>query len=466
MPGVALQRCVAVPAQTAVYCVSADNVLLLSFGTNAQSQDACGALVAAKPVLAAPHAFGPAVTGVSLCAETGALFVGGAAGTFAIALGTGAVTRFGGVEGAPTSLLYAAAWRQLFVATPVALYTYAFAADANAWHEVAHEWIGGNLDYAPIDMAFDDQSGGGSGALWVAENMTVHRLAADGLWQRFGYKQRAPIDQISSVAVRAGVVWVGSAAHGLARLVNDDPQAAVTASGDPWAWAYYGGARWLPSDSVLGLFCESSLSGNDEASVLVATDAGLSLLHLSAWTLAQKAVAMQSFQEPRHNRYGLSSSVDLRAFGDVATPASIVQTCDDNDGLWSSMSGMAAAYRALIAGPGDVEAHAAAFRIFAGTERQNILAGNFPHYPARSFAKMTDPSCYSPTDPAWYVSPVDAAWAVKGDTSSDELCGHLAFYPMMYDVAQTDAERARVLAVLDGIVGGIVANNLSVRAGC
>ena len=118
---------------------------------------------------------------------------------------------------------------------------------------------------------------------------------------------------------------------------------------------------------------------------------------------------------------------------------------------------MAAGYWFLSTG--DAQARAAAWKIFSGTERQNVLAGNFPHYPARSFAKATD-GCAAPGDPAWYNA-TEPGWIVKGDTSSDELCGHLAFYPVMYDVAQTDAERARVLTVLEGITGGMLANNYS-----
>jgi hypothetical protein len=191
--------------------------------------------------------------------------------------------------------------------------------------------------------------------------------------------------------------------------------------------------------------------------VFAVTASGLTLLKVRQWTLDQKAAVMQSFQEPRHDRYGLSSGCDLKQLGDLTE---FIQTCDDNDGLWSSMSGMAAVYRAKETG--DPDAYASAWKIFSGTERQNMLAGNFPHYPARSFAKATDTAngCNSPNDPAWYNA-TEPGWTVKGDTSSDELCGHLAFYPMMYDLAQTDQERARVLTVLEGVTGGMLANNYS-----
>ena len=155
--------------------------------------------------------------------------------------------------------------------------------------------------------------------------MTAHRLSANGIWDRFGYKQRAPIDDISSIAVHRGVVWVGSASKGVVRLLNADVQTTpATTNGDPWAWLYYGGARYLPSNNVSALFCEPGAADGDDASVFAVTAAGLSLLHVRSWTLAQKATVMQTFQEPRHDRYGLSSSCDMRAFGDLS-PAQVVQ---------------------------------------------------------------------------------------------------------------------------------------------
>jgi hypothetical protein len=49
----------------------------------------------------------------------------------------------------------------------------------------------------------------------------------------------------------------------------------------------------------------------------------------------------------------------------------------------------------------------------------------------------------------------------KSDTSSDEICGHMAVYPLLVDVFAAEPEKQqRVLAVLVGILGGIVDHDL------
>jgi hypothetical protein len=152
-----------------------------------------------------------------------------------------------------SALLYAADWRQLFFSTQLALYTYELKGQNGAYAETAHVWIGGNLDYAPIDMTFDVQGSN----LWLVDNITAHRLNSAGMWDRFGYKQYAPINDISSVTVHNGVVYVGSASKGMSRLINSDiPSGKPAANGDPWAWTYYGGARYLPNNNVTALFAE------------------------------------------------------------------------------------------------------------------------------------------------------------------------------------------------------------------
>lgn len=56
-------------------------------------------------------------------------------------------------------------------------------------------------------------------------------------------------------------------------------------------------------------------------------------------------------------------------------------------------------------------------------------------------------------DPKFYNSSVAPGWIFKSDTSSDEITGHLAAYPMLYDaIAQTEEQKARVLTLMEGNV--------------
>ena len=58
-------------------------------------------------------------------------------------------------------------------------------------------------------------------------------------------------------------------------------------------------------------------------------------------------------------------------------------------------------------------------------------------------------------------STVNPDYNWKSTTSSDEIDGHLAVLPLLYDhVAQTEDEKKRVYTLIEGITGGILANDL------
>ena len=122
--------------------------------------------------------------------------------------------------------------------------------------------------------------------LWLAEMESVHQLTSDLQWNRYGYAQLAPMQNVSCVCVANGVVWVGSDKAGLSRIWSDtSPQQHTTPaqitessidfnpgestvtrpratfrdpSGDPWAWLYYYGARYLPSNVVIDVIPTNS----------------------------------------------------------------------------------------------------------------------------------------------------------------------------------------------------------------
>ncbi len=118
----------------------------------------------------------------------------------------------------------------------------------------------------------------------------------------------------------------------------------------------------------------------------------------------------------------------------------------------------------------DDTARKQAWRAFEGLEMLSLVTGAYPHYCARTFCKISDgdvgcPDSIDPdcVDDCWYNthSKEFDGWYYKGDTSSDELSGHLAAYPMIYDhVARNDEERGRVLRLLEGITMGIIDNDL------
>ncbi len=63
----------------------------------------------------------------------------------------------------------------------------------------------------------------------------------------------------------------------------------------------------------------------------------------------------------------------------------------------------------------------------------------------------------------WHNSTAIPGWLWKGDTSSDEVVGHMFAYPLVHDlVARNEEERAVASGLVDDIVGECVCVQLSV----
>lgn len=381
-------------------------------------------------------------------------------GLMQVALSSGDITPLDMGGDVITTLYWVEAWGKLFAGCSATLKTLTYG-DSSIVQKTTHEWIGALIDTIPLDFSYDTVND----ALWLAENNSVHKLTAAGTWWRIGQRQGSPFDQITSVAAVNGYIWVGSAI-GLARVRGDvsvmqkyQTSTSGDESSDPWQWMYFGGNRYLAASTVSALVGGyQGSTRNDrllESSVIAISPTGIARIDAARWTLAEKAEAMGNFQE-RHDRHGLTTGINLLNYGDVRT---YQQRCDDNDGLWTSMHAMGEAYRYLVTG--EEEARELAWKAFESLEMLSILPGDYPHFPARSFTPSSEsewPGCNG--DP-WKVSTVDPNYHWKSTTSSDEIDGHLAVYPMIYDhIARTPEEKARVYALIEGITGGILANDL------
>ena len=487
-----------------IYVVTGDNVAQLSLS------DACdSASIVQDKLLSESAPFGGKLQALTLGpAKSSTLFVCSLdAGLFSVSLSAGTAELVPELGSSCAAALYVEAHAALYAANSLALYTLALPSAAAAStgtipsSTAHHEWIGGVIDLTPLDLVYDSAGN----YVWLAEPEAVHRLeASSGAWMRFGYQQNAPFRNVSSVAVSSGSVWVGGSDNGgggggvgrfdntaspvqLDGLLVPAVEPGEVLQSDPWTWSYYGGHRYLPSNRVIGLQPYAPAAAGGEQSVLVITTIGLAWLIRTPWTLRQKAEAELRFQ-PRHDRSGLSSGVVLSSPGDLSSAKLAV---DDNDGLWTSMHAMGMAYWAL-AEPDNSEARDRTWSAFTGLEKLFILPGAYPRYPARTFCKVGDGAviaqalktgktgdalgCGSDlSDPVWHPAAVtlngsDAGeYFYKGDTSSDELCGHMAAYPLIFDALASSSEQQqqqqqqqqqrRVLAVFEGTLLGILEND-------
>jgi hypothetical protein len=390
----------------------------------------------------------------------------------------GAALSFGGADAVVTAV-WVGAWDVLLVSTPVALYTLHFASESEQLlsDRTEHEWITGVLDTPVLGAAYSPVED----AVWLVEEHALHRMVPQGLISRFGYHQGLPFANLTSVTVSpgSGMVWASSA-FGAVRfeptLVNpaqddtmspgtpDENCAEKQSVASPWQWRVFQGNGWL-ADNAAGLVLPARDAGPGADTLLVVSASGISTLRSELWLLSEKASVISTFQYPRHDRDKLICSVNLANYGDIS---SFTETVGDNDGLWTAMAGMGMAYRYAVSGFRDESARKAAWRAFEGLETLNNVTGAFPTFPARSYCQKKNAAevngCGTESgEDRWHESnnPLFKGYLWKDDTSSDEIDGHLAYYPLVLDfVAQSKEEKQRVLTVLEGITEGIVRNDL------
>jgi hypothetical protein len=443
-------------AKTSLYVLTSNNALAVSLPSGS-----CDSVSSVTPLLKLNHTWG---TVAAATASSTHLWVASSTSPNTVtqinlAHGTTDVVKIAGMtfDDTISSLFWVESWNKLFVGSNAALFTLTVI-DGKVT-KTQHEWITGLLDSVVLDMAYDSVND----ALWVAEVNSIHKLTTAGVWFRYGQRQGSTNAQINSVSAANGFVYVGSAV-GLSRVRGDaDPtqyykgeQLDDRQQHDPWSWNYYAGHRYLPDDNVKRVFWVSTSAVWGVGVVVSAF--GVTLLESALWTLDEKGVTMESFQSPRHIREGLTAGCNLDVYGDLTT---YENRCEDSEGLWTSMHAMGEVFRYIYTTAED--SRQAAWTAFEALEKLSIYPGKYPYFPARSFATVANSQalmhgCYG--EP-WQASPVDPNYMWKATTSSDEIDGHLAIYPMIYDhIAQTDSEKKRAYDLIEGITGGILRDDL------
>jgi len=76
---------------------------------------------------------------------------------------------------------------------------------------------------------------------------------------------------------------------------------------------------------------------------------------------------------------------------------------------------------------------------------------------------LSDNSSSSADNGSWHESAGEPGWSWKGDTSSDEVVGHMFAYPLVHDLLEEKKEeeeegdlRHSVQALVDTIVGKVL----------
>lgn len=295
-------------------------------------------------------------------------------------------------------------------------------------------------------------------------------LWAGGLGGVTVFKDGNSIDRITpqqglpSACVRSvcrapdGMMWVGTTG-GIARC-------------DGRTWSVRHSRRWLLSDDV------RHLAFDKEGTAWIATAGGVSAIRRSRMTLARKADQYLQVCLARHVRDpGLVEKCRLRVPGDVTTwePRD-----DDNDGQYTGMYLAMESFR--YGATRDPRARTNARRAFEALRFLQTVTGT-SGFVARtvipaSWTRMSDPDeAISDSEWAdrrmkdprekrvanrWHLSS-DGKWRWKGDTSSDELTGHMYGYVWYYDLAADEPEQEQVRAHVRRIVDYIVENGFVLK---
>ncbi len=267
-------------------------------------------------------------------------------------------------------------------------------------------------------------------------------------------EQGLPTIEVQSIE-RApdGTMWVGTRL-GAARY-------------DGRKWSIRHSRRWLLSDDVRDIAFDSN--GN----AWIATSGGISAIKRRTMTMANKSDYFQRVLQARHIREpGITEKCRLTIPGDTST---WVPRDDDNDGQYTAMYLAMESFRYAVTK--SVEAKANAKRAFNALHFFRTVTET-PGFVARTviptdWTAMADPNrklseqewasrrINNPRDKRvellWRPSK-DGKWLWKGDTSSDEITGHMYGYLFYYDLVADESEKKRVgdhiCRIMDFIIDG------------
>lgn len=260
-----------------------------------------------------------------------------------------------------------------------------------------------------------------------------------------------------------GTLWAGTAL-GVARY-NPSPAFLAQNNGSPWSLRH--SRRWLLSNDV------RDVAIAPDGTAWIATASGVSAIKRRAMTLADKAAYYLDICLKRHVR---PPYLVEKCFFPNPEDRSVFQPRDDdNDGQYTSMYLAMESFRYAVTK--DPQAKANADQSYDALEFLQTVTGT-DGFVARTvvpsdWKRMADPNervtpqeCVERRvrDPRWkkveqrWRPSADGKWLWKGDTSSDEITGHMFGYFYYFDLAADETRRDRVRKhvgkIMDYIIGG------------
>lgn len=255
-----------------------------------------------------------------------------------------------------------------------------------------------------------------------------------------------------------GSMWIGTN-YGITRFTPGEKEYSVRLS-----------RRWLMSDEV------RDIAFDQEGCAWIATAGGVSAIKNREMTLEQKADLFYDKLIRRHVREPwIVARFRLNVPGDTT---SIEADDDDNDGEYTSMYLAMESFRYAVTGEAEARERAklafdflhylrevtgmdgffARTIIPAGWERAHDM--NRSYTPQELAEEIIRNPRQKAVETRWHLSN-DGKWLWKGDTSSDEMVGHLFGYYCYYNFVADDKEKERLASHFSQIADHLIRNDFN-----
>jgi hypothetical protein len=237
-----------------------------------------------------------------------------------------------------------------------------------------------------------------------------------------------------------GDLWIGTS------------RGAIRKTGE--AYHYFGAQHWLPGDYVRDMAVS-------ERTVYIATDGGLGIIRYEPYTLAKKAVYFErELEQSGFKRLGFVHKLYWSG-----EPDGWLREISDNDG--GHTAHYLAAMTFKFAATGDEKARQEAVEAFKAmvwlddiTPKPGFIARSIWSVKADKGVRSRHGSGGLPAK--WYPTE-DGLWVWKGDTSSDEVNGHMYAVSLFHDLAAKGKEKERAAKHIANITTHIMDNGWVLR---
>jgi hypothetical protein len=259
-----------------------------------------------------------------------------------------------------------------------------------------------------------------------------------------------------------GTMWVGTEQG----LVRYKPHTDTVDS----TYSMLFSRRWLLDDHV------NDIAFDADSNAWIATPKGVSAIKKKQMTLAQKSGFFMDVTMKRHIRAPwIAGQARLRIPGDTT---SWQPEDDDNDGEYTGNYLAMESFRyAATKSPEAKENARKAFGFLKLLQEVTSTEGffartvvpstwDFVHDGNRTFTprQLADESVkeprFKPVEVRWRKSK-DGKWLWKGDTSSDEMCGHMFGYFFYYELVADEAEKAIIRKHVSSIIDYLIKHNFN-----